>query len=418
MKVQPDNGATAGAGLQPAGSPRLVDDNDRLLEHIMDGVSPPPGGSGEVPVGGGEGIVKNTFLEFGVAKPSVFNRASTCPPGTMGEDKPTSLMPPVGAELEAVSEELKGGVSPAPQVNTPPFSPNYNQDSNSGETVEELSTVMLRNIPNKYTQSSLLEAIDEKGFRTMYNFFYLPVDFKNGCNMGYAFINFAHHDYAVRFMEVFDGYQLPAVRSVKICAVCWARVQGLERNVEHYRNSPVNELPDPQYRPLLFGADGSELPFPAPDQSATRINGRRLPTAAVNQTVAVGHVGHAEAGGPRANRRHGSTTPNAANKLFIGGLSLTTTDEDIRAHFSQFGQVLDSTVVKDRKTNASRGFGFCTFASEAVAQYVLEQRHWINGQSVGVRLYSQNKDDNAIVIHYLAISAAAGGACLYFEEYH
>ncbi|KAF4682069.1 hypothetical protein FOZ60_011198 [Perkinsus olseni] len=383
---------------------------DKILQQIVGNAADPTTTNG-ASEGGPEGFVKNTFLEFGV-KPSVFNRASTCPPGTMGAEKESAAAPgvagtamaPVGAELasmgglEAVSEEPKSGsISPAPQVDTPPFSPGFvsaghqqQQEEGGGEAEEELTTVMLRNIPNKYTQSSLLEAIDEKGFKTMYNFFYLPVDFKNGCNMGYAFINFAHHDYAVRFMEVFDGYQLPAVRSVKICAVCWARVQGLERNVEHYRNSPVNELPDPQYRPLLFGADGSDLPFPAPDQSSKRSNVRRMLAAVPGGG---GHASHVEngGGGPRANRRHGNGAPNAANKLFIGGLSPTTTDDDIRAHFSQFGQVLDSTVVRDRKTDVSRGFGFCTFASEAVARYVLEQRHWIDGQSVGVRLYSQDK---------------------------
>ena len=37
------------------------------------------------------------------------------------------------------------------------------------------TTVMLRNIPNKYTQSALLQALDDKDFRGKYNFFYLPV---------------------------------------------------------------------------------------------------------------------------------------------------------------------------------------------------------------------------------------------------
>ncbi|EER16440.1 hypothetical protein Pmar_PMAR021038 [Perkinsus marinus ATCC 50983] len=389
--TNPTGDGAVGGGMLPENGV------DKLLQQLV------TEGNGGAPLlegnAGPEGFVKNTFLEFGVAKPSVFNRASTCPPGTMEVDEAAvGSMPPVGAELaasiglEAVTEEPKSGsFSPSPQVDTPPFSPGFvptkEDKGSSGETEEDLTTVMLRNIPNKYTQSGLLEAIDEKGFKTMYNFFYLPVDFKNGCNMGYAFINFAHHDYAVRFMEVFDGYQLPAVRSVKICAVCWARVQGLERNVEHYRNSPVNELPDPEYRPLLFGADGSDLPFPAPDQSFKRANMRRV--SAMVQGAS--HVTHTD-GGVRPNRRHtNSSVPNAANKLFIGGLSPATTDEDIRAHFSQFGQVLSSTVVRDKKTGMSRGFGFCTFASDEVARYVLEQRHWINGQSVGVRLYSQDK---------------------------
>jgi hypothetical protein len=50
------------------------------------------------------------------------------------------------------------------------------------------TTLMIKNIPNKYTQKMLLATIDES-FKGQYDFFYLPIDFKNKCNVGYAFIN-------------------------------------------------------------------------------------------------------------------------------------------------------------------------------------------------------------------------------------
>lgn len=50
------------------------------------------------------------------------------------------------------------------------------------------TTLMIKNIPNKYTQKMLLSTMDEQ-FKGAYDFFYLPIDFKNKCNVGYAFIN-------------------------------------------------------------------------------------------------------------------------------------------------------------------------------------------------------------------------------------
>jgi len=55
-------------------------------------------------------------------------------------------------------------------------------------------------------------------------------------------------------------------------------------------------------------------------------------------------------------------------KVYVGNLSWNTTDETLRQAFSDFGQVLDSIVMRDRDTGRSRGFGFVTFSSNGEAE--------------------------------------------------
>jgi len=126
------------------------------------------------------------------------------------------------------------------------------------------TTMMLRNIPNKYTQKMLLEYLESNGFRGTFDFFYLPIDFRNRCNVGYAFINFVAPEHAKRFLKSLNRVKLPAYNSSKVCEVTYAHVQGLEQNIEHYRNSPVNGVPIAAYRPLIFKG-GMEVGFPKPD---------------------------------------------------------------------------------------------------------------------------------------------------------
>ena len=51
------------------------------------------------------------------------------------------------------------------------------------------------------------------------------------------------------------------------------------------------------------------------------------------------------------------------NKLFIGGLSWNTGDNELRDAFEKFGAVDDVKVITDRDTGRSRGFGFVTFTN-------------------------------------------------------
>ncbi|KIL93717.1 hypothetical protein FAVG1_02278 [Fusarium avenaceum] len=60
------------------------------------------------------------------------------------------------------------------------------------------------------------------------------------------------------------------------------------------------------------------------------------------------------------------------SKLYVGNLSWNTSDETLREAFSQFGQVTDSIIMRDRETGRARGFGFVTFSTEEEANAAVE----------------------------------------------
>lgn len=112
------------------------------------------------------------------------------------------------------------------------------------------TTLMIKNIPNKYTSKMLLAAIDEKNQGT-YNFLYLPIDFKNKCNVGYAFINMLSPDLIIPFYEAFNGKKWEKFNSEKVASLAYARIQGKTALIAHFQNSSLmNE--DMRCRPIIF----------------------------------------------------------------------------------------------------------------------------------------------------------------------
>lgn len=133
-----------------------------------------------------------------------------------------------------------------------------------------ITTMMLRNIPNKYTQNSLLKEINEHGFAGTYDFFYLPMDVHNRSNVGYAFINFENPAEAERFHTSFANHRFRRFHSRKIGSVCVAHVQGLNANLRHFENRAVTQARNDQYRPLVLSGQ-QRMDF---DHAVTRAKAR------------------------------------------------------------------------------------------------------------------------------------------------
>jgi cold-inducible RNA-binding protein len=69
-------------------------------------------------------------------------------------------------------------------------------------------------------------------------------------------------------------------------------------------------------------------------------------------------------------------------KIYVGGLAFQTTEEELKAAFEPFGQVLSVNLVKDRATGQSRGFGFVEMPDTHAA---LEAIKKMEGSSLGGR---------------------------------
>lgn len=68
--------------------------------------------------------------------------------------------------------------------------------------------------------------------------------------------------------------------------------------------------------------------------------------------------------------------------IYVGNLSNATTEEELRAAFEAFGQVTSATIIKDKFSGESRGFGFVEMPSKEEAQAAIDK---MNGQDLGGR---------------------------------
>eukprot|EP00439_Symbiodinium_sp_Y106_P084116 s109_g24.t3 len=256
---------------------------------------------------GKEGEVKSTFLDMGDGlslkkRFRTFRKAST--DGNLddgeGPEEPCSVAETVyepgtfSPEVDRSESEDSGIKTGA----TTPTMPSGAEDNSEPETCEEKceeeehgegpkqdssrkrprTTVMMRNLPNNYTRSMLLQLLDSRDFAGQYDFVYLPIDFTRRANLGYAFVNLVsedrqakfavccsasqmacvtdtlHQEAVASFWELFDGFSAWSFPSSKVCEVSWSGPkQGFKAHVDRYKNSPVmhKSVPD-EYKPMIF----------------------------------------------------------------------------------------------------------------------------------------------------------------------
>lgn len=203
--------------------------------------------------------------------------AST-PPSTPFASMPPSTPPQAQAQGKEVMQMLKPNVQPDSPKGRGKGEKRggkgreERQQPRSPPSWDGATTVMMRNLPNKYKQQMLLDEIAQQGFQTKisFDFLYLPMDHNAKANLGYCFINFCEPDIAWAFGQAFEGKKMRHFHSSKVVVVMPASMQGFQANYAYYANSRVAQAEDPQYRPLFFKepeAEGEAL-------TATRSGGK------------------------------------------------------------------------------------------------------------------------------------------------
>jgi len=75
-------------------------------------------------------------------------------------------------------------------------------------------------------------------------------------------------------------------------------------------------------------------------------------------------------------------------KIYVGGLSLEVTDEDLNQAFAAFGQVASATVIKDKSSGESRGFGFMEMPDKTEAKAAIDG---LNGKDLKGKTVTVNE---------------------------
>ena len=122
-----------------------------------------------------------------------------------------------------------------------------NNDFNSNRNIKQLinlndiamgidtrTTLMIRNIPIKYTDDMLLKEL--KQFENKFDCLYMPYDFENEGNKGYAFINFINPLHILLFYHKFQNKIWAKFESKKICELNFANFQGIAEIRKHAKN--------------------------------------------------------------------------------------------------------------------------------------------------------------------------------------
>ncbi|KAG2015630.1 hypothetical protein CC2G_008885 [Coprinopsis cinerea AmutBmut pab1-1] len=194
------------------------------------------------------------------------------------------------------------------------------------------TTVMIKNIPNKMSDKDLIAYIAKVVPRRI-DFLYLRMDFQNGCNVGYAFVNFITVEDLLKFAKARLGEKWNMFSSEKVLQMSYANYQGKEALVEKFKNSCIMDERE-SWRPKIFYSYGPNQGLPEPFPAPTHI--RRKERSSFNRGAlfvpGVHHRHHHNRGGAEHHgesngRLHGNGSGNGNGTLLASPMSSNSESE-------------------------------------------------------------------------------------------
>jgi len=122
---------------------------------------------------------------------------------------------------------------------------------------KDVTTVMVRNVPSRYTSEELVMEFVNEGFEN-FDYFYLPIDFNSKRNRGYAFINFHSPIFTQQFTLAFHGRKLTRYRTKKVLEITTAVTQGVEENTAKALSKAGVRVTNEWFRPMVFKSEDFE----------------------------------------------------------------------------------------------------------------------------------------------------------------
>ncbi|CAE8636500.1 unnamed protein product [Polarella glacialis] len=189
--------------------------------------------------------------------------AGQCPDWESPEPSPRYWQSPVEPSETRSSTSLGfGDASPGPnsQQRQSPLAQTYSDDAAQPphSQHEDYMTLMIRNIPARFTKAHLLRDFDARGSSGI-DYFFQPVDLQTGKTKGMAFANFRSKAQAKQFQEQWHRTRLPNHGGGKVLDITAARMHGVTANLGQFKDYTLELLCKHDALPVLIDEYGQFL---------------------------------------------------------------------------------------------------------------------------------------------------------------